>query len=101
MILLLFLFRFLSERIRIFHSNGTEVFNHEGCQSSLPYGTSLEVPIGATNHIILQIILEYRWSAVKLQYDILSQGLDSGLGPSKILLTCLYFTSLFIYSLAY
>ena len=79
----LFVYCCFSELFRILHSNGTEVFNHEGCQSSLPYGTSLEVPIGITNHIILQIVLEYRWSAVKLEYDISSQGLDSGLWPKK------------------
>jgi len=80
-LLLSFAFVVFSEYIKILHSTGTEVFNHKGCQSSLPYGTSLEVPIGTTDHIILEIVLEYRWSAVNLEYDILSQGLDSGLRP--------------------
>ena len=81
LLLLSFVFVVFSEHIKILHSNGTEVFNHEGCQSSLPSGTSLEVPIGTTYHITLEIVLEYRWSAVSLEYNILSQGLDSGLRP--------------------
>lgn len=89
-----------SEHIKILHSTGTEVFKHEGCQSSLPSGTSLEVPIGTTDHIILEIVLEYRWSVVNLEYDILSQGLDSGLRPEIIVYFLIfYFPIYFLNSL--
>ncbi|KAL9953497.1 hypothetical protein ACROYT_G040920 [Oculina patagonica] len=70
-------FGYCGEYIKILHAHGTEIFSYEGCQSSLPSGLSLEVPIGIANRIILQLNMEYRWSAVKIQYNILSHGLDS------------------------
>ena len=73
------LFFLPSEYIKILHANGTEIFNHEGCRSFLPSGTFLEVPIGIAKHIKVEMFLEYRWSTIKIQYDILSRGLDSGL----------------------
>ncbi|PFX28263.1 Transmembrane protease serine 5 [Stylophora pistillata] len=69
--------RYCSEHVKIFHEDGTELFNQGGCQSSLPYGTSLEIPFGFSNHITVDISLQYRWSAVNIQYIISKQGHNS------------------------
>ena len=68
----------LREYFKIHSADGTEVFNQQGCKYSLPYGTALEVPFGSTNHIMVEIFLEYRWSDVKVKYSVLNQGLNSG-----------------------
>ena len=67
-----------SEHFKILKSDGSQVFNQEGCRSSLPYGTVLEIPFGAANYLLLSILLEYRWSAVNIKYIILKDGLNSG-----------------------
>ena len=70
---------FHSEYVKLLRADGSEVFNQQGCNSSYPAGTALEVPYGAANQLILDVFLEYRWSAVNIKYSILNQGLDSGL----------------------
>ena len=70
-----------SEHVKLFRSDGYEVLNQGGCNSSYPAGTSLEVPFGDAEHFILDISLEYRWSVVNVEYSIVGQTLDSGLQP--------------------
>ncbi|XP_022786238.1 uncharacterized protein LOC111326491 isoform X2 [Stylophora pistillata] len=69
--------RYCSEYVKVFHEDGTKLFNQEGCQSSLPHGTSLEIPYGVSNHLTVEISLQYRWSAVSIQYMISKQGHNS------------------------
>ena len=76
-------FFFHSEHVKLLEANGFEVFNQQGCNSSHHAGTALEVPYGAADHLILDVLLEYRWSAVNVTYIILTQGLDSGLRPAS------------------
>ena len=76
-----FFFFSCSEHFKLFRSDGYEVFNQGGCNSSYPAGTSLEVPFGGAEHFILDISLEYRWSVVNVEYSIVGQTLDSGLQP--------------------
>ena len=79
---LFFFFCFsFSEHFKLFRSDGYEVFNQEGCNSSYPAGTSLEVPFGDAEHLTLDVSLEYRWSVVNVEYSIVGQTLDSGLQP--------------------
>lgn len=68
----------LSEHLKISKADGTEVFYQQGCKSSLPYGTVLEVPFESGNHFLLDVSLEYRWSAVSIKYNILKDGFNSG-----------------------
>ena len=70
-----------SEHVKLFRSDGYEVLNQGGCNSSYPAGTSFEVPFGDAEHFILDISLEYRWSVVNVEYSIVGQTLDSGLQP--------------------
>ena len=70
-----------SEHFKLFRSDGYDVFNQGGCNSSYPAGTSLEVPFGDAEHLILDVSLEYRWSVVNVEYSIVGQTLDSGLQP--------------------
>ena len=79
-----FFFSF-SEHIKLFRSDGYEVFNQEGCNFSYPAGTSFEVPFGDAEHFILDISLEYRWSVVNAEYSIVGQTVDSGLRPMAYL----------------
>ena len=71
-----------SEYVKLLKADGSEVFIQQGCNSSYPAGTALEVPYGATDNIILDVFIEYRWSAVNIKYNILNHGLDSGLQPT-------------------
>ena len=68
-----------SEHAKLIKPDGSEVFNQRGCNSSHPAGTSLEVPFGDEEHLILDISLEYRWSVVNVKYSIVGHTLDSGL----------------------
>ena len=68
-----------SEHAKLIKPDGSEVFNQKGCNSSHPAGTSLEVPFGDEEHLILDISLEYRWSVVNVKYSIVGHTLDSGL----------------------
>lgn len=43
----------------------------------------MEVPFGDANHLFVDAFLDYEWSAVNIKYNILNQGLDAGLTPSK------------------
>ena len=70
-----------SEHVKLLRANSYEVFNQGGCSSSYPAGTSLEVPFGDEEHLILDISLEYRWSVVNVKYSIVGHTLDSGLQP--------------------
>ena len=76
----LFFFSF-SEHVKLIKPDGSEVFNQRGCNSSHPAGTSLEVPFRGAEHLLLDISLEYRWSAVNVKYSIVGHTLDSGLQP--------------------
>ena len=74
-----FFFISFSEHLMLIKPDGSNIFNQEGCNSSHPAGTSLEVPFGDAEHLILDISLEYRWSVVNVKYSIVGQTLDSGL----------------------
>ena len=76
-----FFFWSFSEHVKLLRPDGYEVFNQEGCNSSYPAGTSLEVPFGDAEHLILDISLEYRWSVVNVKYSIVSRTLNSGSQP--------------------
>ena len=69
---------FLSEHLKIRKADGTEVFYQQGCGSTLPYGTVLEIPFQNGSHFSLDVFLEYRWSAVSIKYKILKDGNNSG-----------------------
>ena len=73
-----FFFSF-SEHVKLIKPDGFEIFNQGGCNSSQTEGTSLEVPFGNAQHLILDISLEYRWSVVNVKYSISGRTLDSGL----------------------
>ena len=70
-----------SEHVKLLRPDGYEVFNQGGCNSSYPAVTSLEVPFGDEEHLILDISLEYGWSVVNVKYNIVGQTLYSGLQP--------------------
>ena len=70
-----------SEHVKLLRPDGYEVFNKGGCNSSYPAGTSLEVPFGDAEHLILDISLEYRWSVVNVKYSIVGRTLNSGSQP--------------------
>ena len=53
----------------------------------------MEVPFGDANHLFVDAFLDYKWSAVNIKYNILNQGLDAGLTPSKTFF-CFVFTFL-------
>ena len=78
LIFVVFFFSY-SEHVKLIKPDGSEVFNQRGCNSSHPAGTSLEVPFGDEEHLILDISLEYRWSVVNVKYSIVGHTLDSGL----------------------
>ncbi|XP_073248869.1 uncharacterized protein [Porites lutea] len=69
--------RYCSEHLMLITPDGSKIFNQGGCNSSHPAGTSLEVPFGDAEHLILDISLEYRWSVVNVKYSIVGQTLDS------------------------
>ena len=70
-----------SEHVKLLRPDGYEVFNKGGRNSSYPAGTSLEVPFGDAEHLILDISLEYRWSVVNVNYSIVGRTLNSGSQP--------------------
>ena len=74
----IYLFFAFSEHVRLLRPDGYEVFNQGGCNSSYPAGTSLEVPFGDEEHLILDISLEYGWSVVNVKYSIVGRTLYSG-----------------------
>ena len=73
-----------SEHVKLLRPDGYEVFNQGGCNSSYPAGTSLEVPFGDAQHLILDISLEYRWSVANVKYSIVGRTLYSGSQPMAI-----------------
>lgn len=86
LIFVIFFFSFFlcfsfSEHVKLLRPDGYEVFNQGGCNSSYPAVTSLEVPFGDEEHLILDISLEYGWSVVNVKYSIVGQTLYSGSQP--------------------
>ena len=79
-----FFFFSFSEHVKLLRPDGYEVFKKGGCNSSYPAVTSLEVPFGDTEHLILDISLEYRWSVVNVKYSIVGRTLYSGSQPMAI-----------------
>ena len=82
--LFFFFFFSFSEHVKLLRPDGYEVFDKEGCNSSYPVVTSLEVPFGDAEHLILDISLEYRWSVVNVTYSIVGRTLYSGSQPMAI-----------------
>ena len=74
----LYLFSAFSERVKLFRPDGYEVFNQRGCNSLYPAGTSLEVPFGDAEHLILDISQEHGWNVVNVTYSIVGRTLYSG-----------------------
>ena len=79
-----FFFFSFSEHVKLLRPDGYKVFNQEGCNSSYPVVTSLEVPFGDAEHLILDISLEDRWSVVNVTYSIVGRTLYSGSQPMAI-----------------
>ena len=64
--------------MKLLRPDGYEVFNQGGCNSPYPAGTSLEVPFGDAEHLILDISLEDGWGVVNVTYSIVGRTLYSG-----------------------
>ena len=79
--LFFFFFFSFSEHVKLLRPDGYEVFNQRGCNSSYPAGTSLEVPFGDAQYLILDISLEHRWSVANVKYSIVGRTLYSGSQP--------------------
>lgn len=71
------LFDFHSEYIKIIDGNGSIVLNYNGYMSS-PRKTFVEVKYGNGKNITVEIYLIYRQSWFKLRYGIAKKGLLSG-----------------------
>ena len=70
-------FRDCSEFIKIYSSDGTEVFRQRGCDS-LSRGLKLEIPFRGGNNIRLVVLLLYRYSSARIQYTVLDNSFSSG-----------------------
>ena len=66
-----------SEFIKIYSSDGTEVFSRRGCDS-LSRGLTLEIPFADGDSIRLAVLLSNRYSAARIHYTVLDRSLSSG-----------------------
>ena len=66
-----------SEFIKIYDSNGDEVFRRRGCDS-FSSGLSVEIPFFDDNSITLEVLLSYRYSYARIQYVMLDKALHKG-----------------------
>ena len=66
-----------SEFIKIYDSNGGDVFRRRGCDS-FSSGLYVEIPFGDGNSITLEVLLSYRYSYARIRYTVLDKALDTG-----------------------
>ena len=95
--LVLFLFR--SEYVKVFNGNGTQVFVRQGCgwNSNLA-GTLLQIPFEESRNVTIQVSLKSASSYVKIDYGILSKGLNSGKRcKSNFFFATLFYSSVMVF----
>ncbi|XP_020606859.1 MAM and fibronectin type III domain-containing protein 1-like [Orbicella faveolata] len=68
-------FGYCSEFVKIFDSQGVEVYSRRGC-NSVTSGLTVEIPFSGGSSITLAASLSYRYSYVRVQYTILKQALS-------------------------
>ena len=66
-----------SEFIKIYDSDGDEVFHRRGCES-LRSGLSVEIHFGDGDRITVGVLLSHRYSYTRIYYTVLDKALDSG-----------------------
>lgn len=66
----------LSEYVKVFDGNGTEVVSIDRWNSS--WTRFQEISFGSSENVTIQASLIYSWSYIKIDYGIMNQGLESG-----------------------
>ena len=66
----------LSEYVKVFDGNGTEVVSIDRRKLSLTHFQ--EISFGSSENVTIQASLIYSWSYINIDYGIMNQAFDSG-----------------------